>query len=112
MPTLFVNSHTKIGKGALFVHAFATIINAKSIGDNFRISHCCTIGNGNTGKPIIGNNVVIHPGCVIFGDIIIGDNVVIGAATLVNKNVPSNCVVVGNPAIVVKNNGVRVRAYL
>ena len=40
--------------------------------------------------------------------ITIGDNVTIGANTVVNKDVPSGCTVVGNPARIVKQGGERV----
>jgi acetyltransferase-like isoleucine patch superfamily enzyme len=34
----------------------------------------------------------------------IGDEVVVGASTVVTKDIPSNCVVVGNPGRIVKTN--------
>ncbi|WP_205860258.1 serine O-acetyltransferase [Polaribacter sp. 20A6] len=100
--SLMINSHSKIGHSALFVHAFSTIINHNGIGDNFRITHGCTIGNSKGGRPIIKNNVTIHTGAIIFGDIVIGNNVIIGAGSVINKSVPDNCVVIGNPAYIIK----------
>lgn len=38
----------------------------------------------------------------IIGDIRIGNNVTVGAGTVVVKDVPDNCVVVGNPARIIK----------
>lgn len=49
-------------------------------------------------KCFIGANAVIMPGVTI------GDNVVVGALSLVTKDVPSNCIVGGNPAKVLKQN--------
>jgi hypothetical protein len=43
---------------------------------------------------------------------LIGDNVVIGAGAVVTKDVPSGCVVVGNPAYIVNRNGVACREPL
>lgn len=37
----------------------------------------------------------------ILKGIHIGNNVIIGANSLVNKNIPNNCVVAGNPAKVI-----------
>jgi maltose O-acetyltransferase len=55
-------------------------------------------------KPVkIGNNVQIGANSVVLPGVIIGDNVVIGACALVNKDIPSNCVAVGNPCKVIKN---------
>lgn len=38
----------------------------------------------------------------IIGDIKIGDNVIIGAGSVVVRDVPDNCVVAGNPAKIIK----------
>jgi len=38
----------------------------------------------------------------VFGGITVGDNVVIGANAVVNKNVPDNCVAAGVPAKIIK----------
>ena len=47
---------------------------------------------------IIGKNVSIGSNATILGGIKIGDNAVVGAGAVVTKNVPSNTIVVGNPA--------------
>ncbi|HAB26474.1 MAG TPA: serine acetyltransferase, partial [Xanthomarina gelatinilytica] len=52
--------------------------------------------------PIIGNDVTVGANVVIIGNITIGDHVVIGAGSVVVKDVPSNCVIAGNPARVIK----------
>ena len=67
-----------------------------------------TLGNGKTGAPLIGDNVRIMTGATVFGSITIGDNVTIGANSVVNKDVPSGCTVVGNPARIVKQGGEKV----
>ncbi len=55
-------------------------------------------------KPIkVGNNVWIGGNVVVLPGVNIGDNVVIGAGSLVNKNIPSNSLAVGNPCKVIKN---------
>ena len=38
----------------------------------------------------------------IFGNVHIGDNVIVGAGSVVVKDVPDNCVVAGNPAKIIK----------
>lgn len=51
----------------------------------------------------IGNNVWIGGRAVICPGVIIGDNSVIGAGSVVIKDVPANVVVAGNPAKVIRH---------
>ena len=54
-------------------------------------------------KPIkVGNNVWIGGNVVVLPGVTIGDNVVIGAGSIVTKDIPSNVVAVGNPCRVIK----------
>lgn len=60
---------------------------------------------GNTTKEsrvIIGEDSWIGTNVVICGNVTIGKHVVIGAGSLVNKDIPDYCVAVGNPARVIK----------
>lgn len=50
------------------------------------------------GRVIIGNNVFIGAGSVVLCNTRIGDDVIIGANSLVSKDLPSNGVYAGNPA--------------
>ena len=52
---------------------------------------------------IIGKNVFIGCNALILKGVHVGDNAVIGAGSVVSKDVPANCVVAGNPAVVVKH---------
>ena len=55
-------------------------------------------------KPVkIGNNVWIGGSVTILPGVSIGDNVSIGAGSVVVSNIPSNSVAVGNPCKVIKN---------
>ncbi|AAN55012.1 sugar O-acetyltransferase [Shewanella oneidensis MR-1] len=55
------------------------------------------------GAPIqIGNNVWLGGNVSVLPGVIIGDNCVIGAGSVVNKSIPSNCVAAGNPCKVIK----------
>ena len=56
------------------------------------------------GKPIkIGNIVWIGGNVVVLPGVTIGDNVTIGAGSVVTKDIPSNTVAHGNPCKIVKN---------
>ncbi len=52
----------------------------------------------------IGKNCFIGIGAIILPGVKIGDEVIIGAAAVVTKDIPSNSVAVGNPARVIKTN--------
>jgi serine O-acetyltransferase len=49
---------------------------------------------------VIGDNVDIGSGATLLGRITVGDNVLIGANAVVVRDVPSNSVAVGNPAVI------------
>lgn len=53
-------------------------------------------------KVVIGKNVWVGGSSVIMPGVTIGDNAVIGAGSVVTKDIPANTVAVGNPARVVK----------
>jgi len=102
-----------IGEGCHFEHNYATYLNAERIGRNFYCLQLVTLGNDSQGKrPTIGDNVSIYTGATVFGGITIGDNVIIGAGAVVRKDVPANCTVAGNPAVIVKQDGVKTNIKL
>jgi serine O-acetyltransferase len=111
-PYFFLDSSCNIGKGLFIQHGFSTMIMA-DLGDNCWINQQVTIGyKDKTGRPNIGNNVRITAGAKVLGNITIGNNVTVGANAVVVKNVPSNCVVVGVPAYIIKRDGVKVKESL
>ena len=97
----------KIGRSTLLGYGGVGVIihSASTIGNNCVIGLQVTIGGGNSrypGVPIIGNNVHINKGAIVFGGITIGDNVEIGANAVVNKPVPDNAIVAGVPAKILR----------
>lgn len=110
--TLTIPKTTKVGDGVLLFHSYGTILNAREIGEGCRIVSNITLGDKKGKTPIIGKHVEILPGAVIAGDVTIGDNCVIGPNAVVYKSVPANCVVVGNPAFILKRDGNVVREEL
>lgn len=110
--TLTIPKTTKVGDGVLLFHSYGTILNAREIGEGCRIVCNITLGDKKGKTPIIGKHVEILPGAVIAGDVTIGDNCVIGPNAVVYKSVPANCVVVGNPAYILKRDGVVVNEKL
>lgn len=55
----------------------------------------------------IGKNCFIGTRAIILPGVEIGDHVVVSAGAVVTKNVPSNSMVAGNPAIIIKNVNTR-----
>lgn len=57
-------------------------------------------------KPIvIGDNVWLGGGVVVLPGVTIGENTVVGAGSVVTRDLPANVVAVGNPARVVRATG-------
>ena len=110
--TLTIPKETKVGDGVLLFHSYGTILNAREVGEGCRIVCNITLGDKKGKTPIIGRHVEILPGAVIAGDVTIGDNSVIGPNAVVYKSVPANCVIVGNPAYILKRNGLIVNEPL
>lgn len=104
-----ISEKTKIGEGFYIGHTGRIIINKRvTLGKNVNIATGVTIGQENRGKrkgcPKIGNEVWIGTNSVIVGNITIGNNVLIAPNSYVNSDIPSDSIVLGNPAIIHKNN--------
>ncbi|HYE24090.1 MAG TPA: DapH/DapD/GlmU-related protein [Clostridia bacterium] len=100
----------EIGPGLFMNHLGATVINpAAKLGSNINLHGGITIGQTNRGKaagaPVIGDRVWIGANAAIVGGITIGDDVMIAPNAYVNFDVPSHCVVVGNPGQIVSTGG-------
>jgi acetyltransferase-like isoleucine patch superfamily enzyme len=67
--------------------------------------HCKRVNN----QPLllntyIGKRCFIAVGATILPGVRIGDEVIVGAGSVVTKNVPSNVIVAGNPARIIREN--------
>lgn len=93
-----------IGPGLIIQHGYSTVICAQRIGCNFHVNQCVNIVWNDDQQCVIGDNVSVYAGAIIVGGVTIGNNVTIGAGAVVVKNVPDNCVVVGNPMRIISKN--------
>jgi serine O-acetyltransferase len=105
-----IHPGAKIGEGFFIDHGAGVVIGETAeIGDNVTLYQGVTLGG--TGKekgkrhPTVGNNVVISTGAKVLGSFKVGDNVRIGAGSVVLKEVPPDSTVVGVPGRVVKREG-------
>lgn len=129
----YAHGKIRLGKWAIIGRdSSINCVNSISIGDNAAISYNVTIVDHNyhplnpedrlymrhtphnslermpmfsANAPIvIGKNVCIGANSRIQKGVSIGDNSIIGACSVVTKSIPANCIAVGNPARVVKEN--------
>jgi putative colanic acid biosynthesis acetyltransferase WcaB len=98
-----------VGPGLRIFHRNGIVVSAQAtIGRDCQLRHGVTVGNKTdrsgreTAVARIGDDVDLGAGCVIVGDIEVGDHARIGALTVVTKSVPPWAVVAGNPARVIR----------
>ena len=116
-PEIIIGNHCSIGE---FCHI--TAINKITIGDGLLTGRFVYIGDNahgglsweeadtpparrhlkSKGEIMIGQNVWIGDKVTILGGVTIGDNVIIGAGSIVTRDVPSNSMAAGMPARVIK----------
>ena len=96
-----------IGRGLFIDHGSGVIIGETAeLGDNVTLYQGVTLGG--TGKeqgkrhPTLKDNVMVSAGAKVLGSFTIGENSKIGAGSVVLKEVPPNCTVVGVPGRIVK----------
>jgi serine O-acetyltransferase len=97
-----IGQNVNLGYGGLgvVIHENAVIGDNVSIGTNVTIGGICNKKN----VPVILDNTIISTGAKIIGPLTIGKNCVIGANAVVLESIPDNCVAVGIPARIIKNN--------
>jgi len=105
-----IHPGASIGHRFFIDHGMAVVIGETSeIGDDVTIFQGVTLGG--TGKdvgkrhPTIGDRVVISTGASVLGPFRVGNDVKIGAGSVVLKEVPDGCTVVGIPGTIVKRAG-------
>ena len=106
-----IHPGARIGRRFFIDHGMGVVIGETTeIGDDVLLYQGVTLGG--TGKekgkrhPTIGNQVVIGTGAKVLGNITIGDNVKVGAGSVVVHPVPPDSTVVGVPGRIVRTRGV------
>ena len=102
-----------LGQGLFIDHGMGIVIGETAeVGENVSVLQGVTLGGTSLKRekrhPTIGDNVMIGAGAKVIGGFTIGAGSRIGAGSVVVREVPENCVVVGVPGRITFRNGERV----
>ncbi|MBI4533946.1 MAG: serine O-acetyltransferase [Candidatus Melainabacteria bacterium] len=116
-----IHPGAKLGKRVFIDHGMGVVIGETAeIGDDVVLYQGVTLGGGAAARkgaqtrgtkrhPTVGCGVVVGSGAEIQGPIYVGNNVQVASGSIVLKDVPDNCVVVGVPGRVIYQNGQRIK---
>jgi serine O-acetyltransferase len=108
-----IHPAARLGPGLFIDHGMGVVIGETAeIGENVTLLQGVTLGGTSLRRekrhPTLGNDVVVGAGAKIIGGFTIGDGSRIGAGSVVVREVPPNCVVVGVPGRITYRDGQRV----
>lgn len=109
-----IHPGAEIGREFFIDHGAGVVIGETSkIGDNVTMYQGATLGGtggarGEKRHPTVGDDVVIGAGAKVLGPITIGDQVKIGANSVVTKDVPPDSTVVGVPGTIIARKGEKI----
>ena len=92
-PFCTISCDVKIGNHTLF-NSYAAVGHDVKIGDYCHINSFVLLG----GFAILSDGVTVHPNSVILPGKKVGENSIVGAGSIVIRNVPPHITVFGNPA--------------
>jgi serine acetyltransferase len=101
-----ISEYAEIGPGLYIAHLGPVVVGKHvKAGNNLFLRQNVTLGgNGRDfGHPILGDDVTLGANCVVIGPVNIGSRSVIGAMSLVNKSFGEDSVLVGVPAINIRD---------
>ncbi len=98
-----INAASVIGANTV-IHDFALVNRSASVGHDVILEEFSTLGPACIlcGSVVIGKGCFIGAGAVVTPGVITGKNSIIGAGAVVTKDVPDNCLAVGNPARIIR----------
>lgn len=107
-----IHPAARIGRRLFIDHGMGVVIGETAeIGDDCTIYHGVTLGGTSINKgekrhPTLGNRIIVGAGAKVLGPIVIGDDVRIGANSVVIKDAPAGTTVVGVPGRPLTNQAV------
>jgi serine O-acetyltransferase len=115
-----INPGATLGHRVFIDHGMGVVIGETAVvGDDVVIYQGVTLGAGSEARmgaitrgkkrhPTLGNGVIVGSGAEIQGDITVGNNVRIASGSILLKDVPDNCVVVGAPGRIIYRDGQKI----
>ena len=108
-----IHPGAEIGTEFFIDHGAGVVIGETAeVGNNVTFYSGVVLGGTNLEQkkrhPTLGNDIVVGTGAKILGPITIGNNVRVGANSVVVNDVPEHCVVVGVPAKIVSKKGEKI----
>jgi acetyltransferase-like isoleucine patch superfamily enzyme len=98
-----ISSHTFVCEGVTIEDNVFIGHNVAFVNDSFPRAttpdgQLQTAGDWKVEKTLIKKGASIGSGCTILANLTVGENAIVGAGSVVTKDVPSNTIVAGNPA--------------
>lgn len=99
-----INLGSHIAPGLFLPHPVGVVIGeGVEIGEGAAIYQTVTIGKTTSPKyPVIGAGATLYPNAIVIGPITVGEKAVVGAGSVVVKDVPAHGIVAGNPAKLIR----------
>ncbi|MCH9844509.1 MAG: serine O-acetyltransferase [Alphaproteobacteria bacterium] len=109
-----IHPAAKIGTGFFIDHGMGVVIGETAIiGNNVTLYHGVTLGGVSPSvdadsqryvkrHPTLCDGAIVGAGAQILGAVTIGENVRVGSASVITKDVPDNVTVVGNPGRILR----------
>ncbi len=109
-----IHPAAQIGKGFFIDHGMGVVIGETAlIGNNVTLYHGVTLGGVSPSvdadsqryvkrHPTLCDGAIVGAGAQILGAVTIGENVRVGSASVITKDVPDNVTVVGNPGRILR----------